>query len=232
MKNLKLHYLFILSSTLTVWTTISAQEQNILFSTNWTIEAESRDTQVHRLNDTLEIIAPNGLTLWWNKKLEGDVEIAYKACVMDGGQAGDRLSDLNCFWMMHDAEYPDDIFKRQTWRNGVFDRCYSLKGYYLGYGGNSNTTTRFRRYDGNYEAFEKEGIRPDILKEYTDKDHLLKPNHWYSIRIVCQSGRTQYYIDGELLVDYADEQPYTSGWFGFRTTASRVRLMDFSVKIP
>ena len=203
----------------------------IMFSVNWTIEAESKDTRVNHLHDdTLEIISPKGLTLWWNEKLEGNVKITYQACVMDEGKVGDRLSDINCFWMMQDPEHPDDIFNRQDWRNGVFGRNYSLNGYYLGYGGNGNTTTRFRRYDGNFEDFSNKNVRPDIITEYTDKDHLLKPNHWYNIRIVCRDERMQCYIDDKLLIDYTDKQPYTSGWFGFRTTESRVRLKDFSVK--
>jgi rhamnogalacturonan endolyase len=203
-----------------------------LFPVYWTVEAEGGRSSVRHLHDTLEIAAPKGFTLWWNEKISGNVEIRYRACVMmDEGSAEDRLSDLNCFWMAKDPMYPDDIFKRRTWRNGVFGRCYSMRLYYLGYGGNSNTTTRFRRYDGNFEAFEKGAARPAILKEYTDKKHLLQPNHWYDIRIVCKDGRTQYYIDGELLVDFKDNEPYTDGWFGFRTTQSRVRLADFNIKL-
>jgi rhamnogalacturonan endolyase len=181
-------------------------------------------------NDTVEILAKKGFTMWWNERLSGDVEISYKACVMDEGLDGDRLSDLNCFWMAHDPQYPDDLFKQAAWRGGIFGRYYSLKLYYIGYGGNSNTTTRFRKYNGAYHAFEKEQLRPDVLKEYTDSAHLLKPNSWYDIRIVCKGDRTQYYMDGELLVDYTDNEPYHSGWFGFRTTESRIKLTQFKIK--
>jgi rhamnogalacturonan endolyase len=149
---------------------------------------------------------------------------------MDEGREGDRLSDLNCFWMAHDPQYPDDIFKNSAWRNGIFGRYYSLKLYYVGYGGNSNTTTRFRIYDGNYLAFDTQNIRPPIQKEYTDAAHLLKPNHWYSIRIVCKGNRTWYYHDGELLFHFTHDAPYKSGWFGFRTTESRVKLTQFRIK--
>lgn len=207
----------------------NAAFDSVMYSVSWTLEAEHENTLVRHMGDTLEIISPKGATLWWNEMLQGDVEITYKACVMDEGKNGDRLSDLNCFWMARDAEFPNDIFRRKDWRNGVFGRCYSLQAYYLGYGGNSNTTTRFRRYNGDFGAFEASKKRPDIIKEYTDKEHLLHPNHWYSIRITCSKGRTQYYIDNELLVDYTDEQPYASGWFGVRTTESRVRLMNFSI---
>lgn len=100
--------------------------------------------------------------------------------------------------------------------------------YYLGYGGNSNTTTRFRRYDGDYMKFESGKVRPDIITEYTDAEHLLKPNHWYNITIRCINGHVEYIIDGRKIVDYTDVRPYKSGWFGFRTTEARVRFTGFT----
>ena len=49
----------------------------------------------------------------------------------------------------------------------------SLQLYYLGYGGNYNSTTRFRRYDGNEAGLQMKRMRPAILKEYKDQDNLL-----------------------------------------------------------
>ena len=51
--------------------------------------------------------------------------------------------------MASDPESPDDLWARAGWRSGIFARCYTLRLYYVGYGGNHNRTTRFRRYDGN-----------------------------------------------------------------------------------
>ena len=48
----------------------------------------------------------------------------------------------------------------------------------MGDGGNHNSTTRFRRYDGNEAAVTNAKARPAILKEYTDADHLLEANKW------------------------------------------------------
>ena len=59
--------------------------------------------------------------------------------------------------------------------------------YYLGYGGNHNSTTRFRRYDGDESGITNPKARPAILKEYTDAGHLRKPNHWYHIKITNDS---------------------------------------------
>ena len=101
-------------------------------------------------------------------------------------------------------------------------------------GGNYNSTTRFRRYDGNEAAIMEAGLRPSILKEYTDAEHLLKANHWYHIKITNENNRVSYYIDGKRLVDFRDTEPLTEGWFGFRTTLSRTRLpviRDLNIKV-
>lgn len=196
------------------------------FDSLWTVEAQ--DSEVLFYNDTLEVISREGFTLWWNEKLSGDISIEYHACVMDEGEPYDRVSDLNCFWMVTDPLYPDDIFARSAWRNGDFGKYYSLNLYYVGYGGNENTTTRFRKYAGDYDAFEKERIRPAVLMEYTDLAYLLEPNKWYHVKIVCRGENIQYFINDILLFDYPDSAPYTSGWFGFRTVQSRIKLYGFS----
>ncbi len=198
------------------------------FNTYWTVEGQ--EYEIRFWSDTIEIEVIKGFTMWRNEKYSGHIEINYQACVMDEGRPNDRLSDLNCFWMAQDPLYPDDLFKRQEWRAGIFDHYYTLNQYYMGYGGNYNTTTRFRKYDGDFEAFQTNKTRPAILTEYTDEEHLLKPNHWYNIRIVCEGKQIKYYMDDELIVNYTDETPYTSGYFGFRTTKARVRVTGFNVK--
>lgn len=89
----------------------------------------------------------------------------------------------------------------------MFVNCYALQLYYLGYGGNSNSTTRFRRYTGDERGVTDAAYRPGILKEYTDSAHLNKPNRWRHIMIEQVGDRTKYYIDGEKLVDYLDPDP-------------------------
>ncbi len=64
-----------------------------------------------------------------------------------------------------------------------------------------NSTTRFRRYDGDEAGITDPKVRPAILKEYTDTGHLLKANHWYHIKITNENNRVSYYIDGKRLVD-------------------------------
>lgn len=210
---------------------LGAQAQSGLnkrqFAKYWQVESESPEYRVTFLGDTCEILSPKGLTLWRKEKMKKGMTVEYDACVMDKGKPGDRLSDMNAFWMASDS-HAKDIWTRAKWRNGIFLRCYTLQMYYLGYGGNHNATTRFRRYDGDETAVDNINNRPAILKEYTDKAHLLKPNKWYHIKIESTiEGRTRFYIDGECIVDYLDPQPLDSGWFGFRTTLSRTRITDF-----
>lgn len=201
-------------------------------STHWHIEAESASTRVLLRNDTLDIISPKGLSLWWDQPLMAPCTIEYQACVVMEGGPCDRLSDLNCFWM---ASIPNGN-PLAPWKGGGsvpgrFVDSYRLQCYYLGYGGNYNTTTRFRRYDGDTLAVNDPAHRPPILKEYTDSAHLLRPNHWYSIRLdVNSDGRVRYSIDDECLVDYVDTSPLLYGWFAFRTTWSHTRITGVRVK--
>ncbi len=197
------------------------------FNKFWSVESESPDYKITFLGDTVEILSPKGLTLWRKEKMTGETTIEYDACVMDEGKKGDRLSDLNCFWMASDPKCPNDIMKRKSWRNGIFMNCYSLQLYYLGYGGNSNSTTRFRRYNGDERDIKDKAFQPAILREYTDAEHLLKPNKWYHIKIMSKGNKISYYMNGKRLVDFRDANPLSSGWFGFRTTLSRTRITNF-----
>lgn len=209
-------------------------EQN--FAQHWTIESESPDFRLHFLHDTLELISPKGMTLWRNEKMSGHTVVEYDACLMDEGLEGDRPSDLNCFWMASDPGAGGSVFTRLKQRQGIFKRCYSLQLYYLGYGGNSNSTTRFRRYHAeapdpllaDFPSGQKASYPiPPILKEYKDAAHLNVANRWRHIRVEAEGMRIRYYIDGECIVDYRDPQPLTEGWFGLRTTWSRLRVTNF-----
>ena len=98
MKNLFL-FLFLL-----VVFTSKAQDNRVSglnsrqFTKYWKVESESPDYKVTFQGDTAEIVSPKGLTLWRKEKMSGKVTIEYDACVVVESD-GDRLSDLNCFWM-------------------------------------------------------------------------------------------------------------------------------------
>lgn len=196
----------------------------------WMEEAEV-PAQIRYLaeDSCLDVVAPKGLTLWYRKPFEGDLTFRYQIRAVVDGAPLDRCSDLNSFWMATDPLHPDSISARKDFRAGRFSNYYSLSMYYVGYGGNGNTTTRFRRYDGDYEAFSANKERPAILKEYTDPAHLIRPNHWYSIQISVHKGLVRYWSDGELLFNYVDSSPLRKGWFGIRTTQNHLQVRHFTV---
>jgi len=132
------------------------------------------------------------------------VMIEYEAIMIDEGGRRDRVSDLNCFWMAIDPDYPEDIFADKS-RGGRFPNYHPLRLYYVGYGCNNNSTTRFRRYPGS-------GERP-MLPEHDLKDpeFMLQGNRTMKIQLIADGKKIQYLRDGEIIYNFVDEDPYLKG---------------------
>lgn len=163
----------------------------------------------------LLIDVDSGATVWLDKELSGNLLITYtRRVVVDGGK-NDRLSDLNHFWMAQDPANPD-LFTR----TGAFEEYDRLHLYYAGIGGNGNTSTRFRRYGAGQRV---------LLGEYLDPAHLLAPNRDYLVEIAVYRGCTRVRVDGKDFFTYRDPQPYTRGYFGFRTTWSRQTIDNLAI---
>lgn len=185
----------------------------------WVVEQQPGGT-VTAEDGKLIIADRAGCTVWLREKLQVPVTITYT--VRASSQA--RVSDLNCFWMASDPVRPADLFAAGHARDGRFGTYDSLRLYYVGYGGNANTTTRFRRYDGT-------GARP-LLPEHdlAEAKFLLRPDHVYAITLTAdEHGRVQFIRDGEVIFDWRDPQPLREGWFGFRTVNSRLEVLSFAV---
>jgi len=185
----------------------------------WIIEQQPGGT-VAIGGGSMVIADAGGCTVWFRDRLAAPVRIV---CELQVSSAS-RVSDMNFFWMAHDPARPDDLFAAGHMRTGKFATYDSLRTYYVGYGGNTNTTTRFRRYDGT-------GARP-LLPEHdlSAPEFLLKPDHLYRIELVAgPDGRVQFLRDGEVVFDWVDPEPLTSGWFGFRTVHSRIEVKSFAV---
>ena len=184
---------------------------------NWVAEfAPSPTSTVAIKNGKLVIDVPGGATVWLNKKLSGNLLIEYKRKVILDKGPNDRLSDLNQFWMANDPKN-----KNLFTRTGVFAQYDSLLLYYVGFGGNTNSTTRFRKYNGKGERV--------LLTDLTDKPHLLEPNKEYSIKITVYNGLTKFFVDDVEYFSFLDKEPLREGYFGFRTTKSRQEIKDFRV---
>jgi hypothetical protein len=186
----------------------------------WVLEAE-KPAKVGAQAGMLDIDAPAGLTLWFRAELIGPVMIQYEAQAVSAGGPHDRVSDLNAFWMARDAGGGSPLAAPRT---GAFADYDTLKTYYVGQGGNANTSTRFRRYVG------RPGDRPLLPQhDHAAADEMLVANRWQTVRLVADGGLIQYWNDGRKLFELNDGEPYTRGWFGLRTTLSHLRVRRFRV---
>ncbi len=188
---------------------------------DWAIEAESPDTRITERAGILDIDSPKGVTLWWRRPIASPVTIGFEAMAVSAGGPNDRVSDLNAFWMATDADGASVLAHR---RNGAFAAYDDLKTYYVGIGGNRNTTTRFRRYIG------QPGNRP-LLPEHdlAGAADMLRPNVWTRIRLIADGRTVAVERDGRRLFTLTDDQPYTRGHWALRTTWSHLRIRLVSV---
>lgn len=204
---------------------LSAAEKNARFDPHDWIAEQMPGGAVHVRPDAIEIDDANGCTVWYRAKLTAPLEITYTITVVARGGPHDRVSDVNCFFLATDPHAPDGCpFAPGHTRSGRFSDYDSLVLYYVGMGGNENTTTRFRRYNATAD-------RP-LLPEHDRREPavLLTPNATYRMRIVVREGTAEYFRDGEKIFSFRDPAPLTTGWFAFRTIKSHLVVRDFHVR--
>jgi hypothetical protein len=189
--------------------------------TRWHIEAE-QPARIEARDGALEIDTPAGVTLWFKQPLRGPVRIEFDALAVSEGGPNDQVSDLNVFWMASNRDGTAPVYARP--RSGRFAEYNDLLTYYVGLGGNRNSTSRFRRYIGDPVS------RP-LLPEHdlSAPDTLLVPNVRQTITLIADGSRIEYLRDGRRLFQFADPSPYVSGWFALRTTHSHLRIRNLSI---
>jgi hypothetical protein len=190
----------------------------------WRVEMEKPGT-VTAKDGVLDIDVPAGVTVWWKQEPSGPVMIEYDATVISAGGANDRVSDLNSFWMATDPKSPGDIFANA--RTGKFAEYNTLKMYYVGLGGNGNTTTRFRRYIG--DAVERPLLPGNDLAVKEHPEMGITPNRTQHVTLVADGGLIQYWRDGVKIFEMQDAEPYTQGWFGIRTTKNHMQVRNLRI---
>jgi hypothetical protein len=190
----------------------------------WRVEMEKPGT-VSAKNGVLDIDVPAGVTVWFRQELEGPVMIQYEATVISARGPNDRVSDLNSFWMATDPASPADIFARP--RTGAFAGYNSLQLYYVGLGGNGNTTTRFRRYIG--DSVERPLLPGNDLSVAQHPDKGIVPNKSQTVTMVADGGLIQYWRNSEKIFEMIDPSPYTKGWFGIRTTKNHMQVRNLRI---
>lgn len=187
---------------------------------SWRVEFEYPErSRLEWQDDAVIISSYGGATLWLDSLLHGDYEIEYERMVLVDTGVYDRLSDLNQFWLASEPDR-DGQLEHKDGKLSSYDR---LILFYVGMGGNYNSTTRFRRYDGA-------GNRV-LLAEKNEQPYLLRPNIYYRVKTVVSNsaGFTAFYINDELFFKYEGTVP-AAGFFGFRQTASRQQIRNFCVK--
>lgn len=196
---------------------IFTDDFTVLDTSVWVSEiAPLSGSTVYVEDGNLVLDTKGGVTVWLNKKLSGNIRIEYSRKVLVDSGVNDRLSDLNTFWMATDPRN-SNLFTR----NGVLERYDSLQMYYAGMGGNTNKTTRFRKYPGNGERM--------LLKEYKDPAHLLEANKVYKIVIEVKNNKVSYSVNGERWFEYNDPDALKEGYFGFRSTKSRQAVEEIRI---
>lgn len=206
------------TASLSGGTLIYADNFSTPLDTNrWIVEmAPAPNSSVYTQPGKLVLDTRGGVTVWLNQSLSKNIRIEYDRQVVMTGGVNDRLSDVNQFWMAHDPRN-----KNLFTRNGVLESYDSLQLYYVGMGGNSNKTNRFRKYEGNGER--------KLLQEYTDTAHLLQANKVYHIAIVVKNGVTSFWVDGQCYFSFKDPALLQQGYFGFRSTKSHQEIRKFRV---
>lgn len=183
----------------------------------WKVELQPSPGSTVKAGDgKLVLQTGEGVTVWLRKKLAGNIIITYDRVIPINGDRFDRLSDLNQFFMAQEPT-SDTLINR----NGQLDEYNNLSLYYIGVGGNYNTTTRFRKYDGK-------GNRT-LLQEHLDSTYLLQNNKVYHIQTEVINGRIRFYINDQLFFDFKDAEPLIQGYFGFRSTKSHQEIENFKV---
>ena len=188
----------------------------------WQIEAEAQ-AMVRAEQGVLDIVSQEGVTLWFRTPLVAPVAIDYEVMAVAEGGPLDHVSDVNAFWMASDPAVPGGSVLAAG-RSGAFVDYDRIRTYYVGIGGNRNTTTRMRRYIG------AAGNRP-ILPEHdrSDRAALLEPNRWIRLRLIATARGAAVERDGQRLFTLDDPAPYTRGHFGLRTTRSHLRVRNFRI---
>ena len=184
----------------------------------WIAEIEPKPnatSTVYIKDSTLILDTKGGVTVWFNNKLSGNIQIDFDRTVLVDTGRNDRLSDANVFWMASDPSNPN-LFTR----SGKLEDYDNLDLYYASIGGNTNKTTRFRKYSNNQKP---------LIKEYLDAPHLLQKGKSYHITITTHDATTTFTVNGEPWFTYTDPTPLTTGYFGFRSTWSRQEIRNFRV---
>lgn len=207
----------------------------------WRLEAQDARAEVAARDGMLDVQTPAGVTLWWRERLSGDYRVSFTVTALPApptaGALAGRVSDLNMFW---NATEPEGTEPRP--RSGAFAAYDGLRLYYAGFGANGNRSTRLRRYTGTGQRLLLDGWADATEAEPADRQgamtdatrlvagEALAVELWSRAPTVGDPVHLRWFARGRELFNRADTAPLLSGWFGLRTTASRLQVRDFVIE--
>lgn len=192
------------------------QNVDLKKGSNWRFEFEYPEkSRLYFEDSTMVVESFGGATIWLDSLLQDDYVIEYERMVVVDSGVYDRLSDLNQFWLAHESG-DDSLLSTRDGKLASYD---GLDLFYVGMGGNYNSTTRFRKYDGRGERV--------LLEEKNDQPYLLNPNVYYKIKTVVspRAGFTSFYVNDTLIFTYRGVIG-KKGFFGFRQTLTRQKIKN------
>lgn len=199
---------------------VEQDDFSVLDHRRWRIESQTpQGSQVYVEQQRLIMDTQAGMTVWLDRPLSGNYRIEFLRQVLVAGLDNDRLSDMNVFWGAHEAGAAGQPYLAV--RDGVLESYDAMASWYVGMGGNGNSTTRFRCYDGSGERH--------LLGERLDTEALLEAGRIYRIRIEADEQQTSYWVDDRMMFQQALEGRPTAGYFGFRSVWSRQAISRFRV---
>jgi hypothetical protein len=194
--------------------------ENGLF--NWIIEQVTGGTTEIK-DGKLDVNDKNGCTIWLNHKLPRNFRVIFDVVMIDNGGIYDHVRDLNFFFKAVDPMVPENIFANSEKRAGIFANYNHLRTYYIGYGGNRNSSTRFRKYPGD-------GSRPLLPShDLSDEKYLNIANLKRHVEITCHMNKITFKVDELVVFDIDDENAFSEGWFAFRTVDNHMSIDNFYV---
>lgn len=197
----------------------------------WTAEDESNRTELRQRGDTLEIDSPEGVTLWYAKRMTGDYRISYRAEIVETDHRNSTQSDLGCFWAACDPLHPGEFFARTHWRRGIFHRYNSLDLFHVGAEGSDRSALFFRRCHGDlYGNGRPDNVIKPLLSQYSGPLQVAAPGQSRRIEITVRDGQTHYAVDGHTVFTAPVEAAEGEGYFGLRLFSTHVLIYGLKIE--
>ncbi len=162
--------------------------------------------------------APGGSTLWSRREFGGDLFIRFRARVLEPEdewrteKMPDGGKNLNFRFLVSGPDGVDirevyrDLAQQATGPNRIGDDQY--EGYFFTW---TWRHARLRRSPGYENVSERRDVLPEVGENYT-------------IEVLKRGGHIRYAVDGEVLHDWVDDDPFERGRIGFTLWHSRIAV--------